>query len=470
MTMGQGTLPTVLRRLASDEYAPLPYRASDHAALAHYREAAATNAPRLRMSAPAFAQDRRGTAAALRAVDEAAGGGFYAIPADAVVDDAAADAAFGGRDGDVVIDVQTHLANPLRWNTPIGEAMDQFLQYTEPERWTGPVDPARLSAAQWATHLFAESETAVALLTSTPGRPQENILANDEIDACRRLTERFGGTGRVRTHTIPHPNLGPAELDRMVEWREALNPSGWKAYTMWGPPEAEPDPVLGDTGYFLDDETVGIPFLERIRALGPHVLAVHKGISGPIPGAGLATGSPRDIVPEATRYPDLTFHVNQSGYEPDPAGEEGPYGEADRDRGVNRFIATLEEAGIGPGGNVYAELGSTWFMMMRKPREAAHVLGKLLNAVGPDRIVWGTDCIWYGSPQPLIDSFRAFTIPEDMQQQFGYPALTPEVKAKILGTNAAAVYGIDLAAAGAAARDDRTWVTDAAASLAARFR
>jgi predicted TIM-barrel fold metal-dependent hydrolase len=467
--MARRSLPTVFRRLSSDEYVALPYRERDHVALASYLDAAEANAPRLELTSRAYAHDRRGTAAALRAIDDAAGGGFYAVPPEAALDDDAAAAAFDGRKDDVVIDVQTHLANPQRWRTPIGEAMDLFLQYTEPERWSGPVDPARLSAAQWATHLFGESETAVALLTSTPGRPQENILSNDEIDACRRLTERFAGTGRVLTHSIVHPNLGAAELERMIAWRDELRPSGWKAYTMWGPPEAEPDPVLGDTGYFLDDEAVGVPFLEQIRALGPTVLAVHKGISGPIPGAGLATGSPRDIGPAAARFPDITFLVYHSGYEPDPEGEEGAYTERDRDRGVNRFIATLEEAGIGAGANVYAELGSTWFMMMRKPREAAHVLGKLLRSVGPDRIVWGTDCIWYGSPQPLIDSFRAFTIPEDMQQQFGYPALTADIKAKILGTNAASVYGVDLEAARAAARDDRAWVADAASSLADRF-
>jgi len=50
------------------------------------------------------------------------------------------------------------------------------------------------------------------------------------------------------------------------------------------------------------------------------------------------------------------------------------------------------------GGNVYAELGTTWFLMLRRPREAAHVLGKLLVALGPERIVWGTDSAWYGSP------------------------------------------------------------------------
>ena len=67
--------------------------------------------------------------------------------------------------------------------------------------------------------------------------------------------------------------------------------------------------------------------------------------------------------------------------------------------------------------------------MLRRPLEAAHVLGKLLVALGPERIVWGTDSIWYGSPQPLIDAFRAFTIPERMQEEFGYPALDASVKA-----------------------------------------
>ena len=92
---------------------------------------------------------------------------------------------------------------------------------------------------------------------------------------------------------------------------------------------------------------------------------------------------------------------------------------------------------------MYAELGSTWFLVLRRPVEAAHVLGKLLAHFGPERILWGTDCTWYGSPQPLIDAFRAFTIPERMQAEFGYPPLTDSVKERILGANAAALYDID---------------------------
>jgi predicted TIM-barrel fold metal-dependent hydrolase len=154
----------------------------------------------------------------------------------------------------------------------------------------------------------------------------------------------------------------------------------------------------------------------------------------------------------ARLYPDLTFVVYHSGYEVDPDGEEGPYTEEDRNLGVNRLVASLDECGIETGSNVYAELGTTWYLALRRPREAAHVLGKLLAAVGEDRILWGTDSIWYGSPQPLIDAFWSFQIPSDMQAQFGYPALTTEIKQKILWRNASSLYGVadeDLRAAAA---------------------
>ena len=68
--------------------------------------------------------------------------------------------------------------------------------------------------------------------------------------------------------------------------------------------------------------------------------------------------------------------------------------------------------------------------------------GTLLRCVGEDRILWGTDSIWYGSPQSLIDAFRAFTIPERMQEEFGYPPLTEKVKRRIFGLNAAKLYRV----------------------------
>jgi hypothetical protein len=95
-------------------------------------------------------------------------------------------------------------------------------------------------------------------------------------------------------------------------------------------------------------------------------------------------------------------------------------------------------------GNNYAELGSVWRTYMTRPDEAAHVMGKLLKYFGEDRICWGTDSIWYGSPQDQIASFRAFEISEAFQDKYDYPALTKEAKAKIFGINAARIHGLDI--------------------------
>jgi uncharacterized protein len=105
---------------------------------------------------------------------------------------------------------------------------------------------------------------------------------------------------------------------------------------------------------------------------------------------------------------------------------------------------------------VYAELGSTWWNLIQRPDEAAHVLGKLLVAFGPDNVLWGTDSLWYGSPQAQIDAFRAFDISPEYQERYGYPALTADVKAKILGLNAARLHGVDTSLRSCApAREER---------------
>ena len=90
--------------------------------------------------------------------------------------------------------------------------------------------------------------------------------------------------------------------------------------------------------------------------------------------------------------------------------------------GVNRLITSLNEAGIGPGSNVYGELGSTWYQIMAHPQEASHVMGKLLKYLGEDNILWGTDCPFYGPPQPMIDAFRPSRFPMKFATNMAIPA------------------------------------------------
>ena len=51
-----------------------------------------------------------------------------------------------------------------------------------------------------------------------------------------------------------------------------------------------------------------------------------------------------------------------------------------------------------------------------------------IRRVGDRRALWGTDAIWYGSPQAQIQVFRAFPISPESQVGSAVPALDPVLK------------------------------------------
>lgn len=147
-----------------------------------------------------------------------------------------------------------------------------------------------------------------------------------------------------------------------------------------------------------------------------------------------------DIGIVAKQFPDVNFLVYHSGFIANQ--KEGPY-DPERGEGVDALIRSVEENAVPRNGNVYAELGSTWRYAMRDPEMAAHIVGKLVKHIGEENVLYGSDCIWYGSPQDQIQAFRAFQISEAFQEQYGYPKMTPALRARIFGLNATRPYGID---------------------------
>ena len=79
-----------------------------------------------------------------------------------------------------------------------------------------------------------------------------------------------------------------------------------------------------------------------------------------------------------------------------------------------------------------------------RPRYFGEIMANLLFWLGPDKLLFGSDyAIW--SPKWLIEKFIAFELPEDLKQEY-HVDLTFEIKRKILGENAARLYGIDIPA------------------------
>jgi len=186
----------------------------------------------------------------------------------------------------------------------------------------------------------------------------------------------------------------------------------------------------GNDTWWLDDEKIAYPMYQEALRLGLDVINVHKGFPGLL-GAGAEYVTTRDLAKATRDWPQLDFVIYHSGYFQDGTGISG-------------FLADIEA--MGPRSNLYGEIGSTFatVSLFEGPTGPAHLIGSLLKALGSWRVVWGTDSIWWGSPQWQIDMLQALQIPESMQEQFGYPPLTDRMKERILGRNASRLYGIDI--------------------------
>ena len=275
----------------------------------------------------------------------------------------------------------------------------------------------------------------MAVLSAIPIPEQANPLNIEDMELARRLAVELCGDERVLLHGGVQPTVGPPGLqidgmsllvrrapDRGVEDLHARARAGLVARRprrgRAAGRERVPRPRRGDRA------ATSCACTRASRA-------------------GAEYASPVDIGPAARAHPDVRFVVYHSGFE--SAGDGGPVHRGDR--GPGREPADHARCGRPASvraANVYAELGSTWWVLMREPDPGrARARQAAASRSGPTAILWGTDSLWYGSPQDQIQAFRAFEIATELQEQYGYPALTPEIKRKILGENAIALYGVD---------------------------
>ncbi|MGQ0848839.1 MAG: amidohydrolase family protein [Actinomycetota bacterium] len=427
-------LPITFGPCSNGEYEPEPvdWVRAEMEALA--REECDLGARLTGMSRRDFLRSASATAATLWAIDRTAGaaagralGGRYHVGLEARRDPVAARTLLGG--GDIVFDMQGHL---LEYDLDPSTRGSWFWGSQFPQARCEVEDDPRacFSMNHFLEEMFIRSDTTMTVLSGLPLMPEGSPLSPEVMEETRRVVTALGVDGRIFVNALALPQLGPlqAVLDEMERAVEDHEIAGWKTFTHF------------PSGWFLDDHDPNLPlvadtFLEHIVKLGKPVLSIHKGLAG---RARIA--SPVDVGPAAKNHPEVKFVVYHSGFE--VRSPEGPYTKATAGSGVNRLVDSLLSAGIGPGENVYAEIGSTWWHLLRRPEEAAHVLGKLLVAVGEDNLLWGTDSIFYGSPQGQIDALRAFEISPEFQERFGYPDLTREIKKKILGENACRLFGI----------------------------
>jgi hypothetical protein len=208
-----------------------------------------------------------------------------------------------------------------------------------------------------------------------------------------------------------NPLEGQAALDKMERQVRELGVTATKIY-----PAAYYD---GRTlPIDLDDTAYGIPMIEKAQELGIKAIAVHKAL----PFGPTRTASYRvdDLDEVAAQFPEMAFEIVHAGF------------------------AFLEETCflLGRFPNVYANLEVTASLIINNPRRFAEVLGNLMYWGGEDKIIFASGCSFV-HPQPVIEAFMAFEMPQDLIDGYGYPQITREAKLKILGRNFLAMHGLD---------------------------
>ncbi len=342
---------------------------------------------------------------------------------------------------------------------------------------------------QFMKDVYLDSQVTIGVLSNNtsaaiPGgempRPPRNITESEAFEflsatqtaSVRDWVNQIASSTRMLAHGQLFPGVGnqqdPVYGDYQRWQIENLKPDSWKGYTSANSAKLDFDPESLMRRWRLDDREVAYPMYEVITDPryaeyarthpGFYNLCIHKGLSTDAP-EDPSLGYPSDIPPAARDWPQLNFLIYHSCIRPGfwvlnalldvQSGRTLGPGLEGWDGGppvpdilwTSRFLITSSRfANIN---NVYSELGTTFASsVITFPTVCAHILGMGLRFFGEDRIVFGSDSVWYGAPQWQIEALWRFQIPERLRRQYNYPELTERAKRKIFGLNNARLYGI----------------------------
>jgi len=319
----------------------------------------------------------------------------------------------------------------------------------DPKRGGVPLTLQRYKMQNYLKEIFLDSDTKIALLSGAPfDDPAWWLMSNAQIAAARNSVNATAGSRRMLGHFVFTPNY-PGWMDEVERGIAELKPDAWKGYTVGDPLS----PTAKGTQWRLDDEKLVYPFYERIMKTGIRNVCIHKGLM-PLDYEKSwkdvwQYATVWDVEKAARDWPQLNFVIYHTALRPfleSPDAELAEFEKTGNIRWSTDVAKLVAEKGLK---NVYAEIGTSFATgAVANPRFAAAFVGQLVNMMGAERVVYGSDSVWYGSPQWQIEALRRLEIPDDMMKKMKWKTklggADGAVKRKILGENSARLYKVPI--------------------------
>lgn len=440
-------IPTQI--ISNGEFNPLSQTPEQQRVETRIKEMADGLGRRHGLSRRQFLASSAGMAAAFLAMNEVFGPVFDVSRAEAA-SPGVADARAAALAGQFIIDDQTHFVRDDFNQAGLLDLAKYAKQHWNPAL-VGENTLARFKFENYMKEIFVDSDTKIALLSGAPFDDRTwDLLSNDQIALARAAINKIAGSRRLLGHAVFTPKRAGwmDEVDRAIS---TLKPDSWKGYTIGDPLF----PSKLGSYWRLDDQKLMYPFYEKIAKAGIRTVCIHKGLlpadyEKSWPGVW-EYNTVWDLGRAAKDWPQINFVIYHAALRAFLEAPDAALAEFEQTGRIKWATDVAEIPAKFGATNVYGELGTSFAnSAVANPRFAAALLGTLVRGLGADRVVWGTDSLWYGSPQWQIEALRRLEIPMDMQKQHGFVPLGPAdgiVKSAIFAGNSARLYAVDVRAA-----------------------
>ena len=465
--------PMPTQVVSNEEFEPRPQTEKQKYMEQLIGELSEERAKKLGMRRRDFMRSSMGLATCFLASNLAYGKNYWDVDEVETWEPAASDEKWP-KDEYFIIDVQAHFTNGLA----IGNFRNS--EFVKNMGFNLKADADAYNFKNFVKEMFFDSETMMVVISGVPGKEElrdqdgkvlegaartpgvgGKVLPSWVMAQARKEINEMAGSQRA----LNQGNLAPnhywdkvknqvdkaACLEQMERELKVYGINSWKWY-------CHTDPGRSGNGFQLDDDNAQW-FIEESRKRGLKLISVHKGYSYQSRTLG-HLANPKDVEKAALRNPDFNFVIYHSaikhgqmeqGMAPGDFTtwldkDHNNYDPATGDFEWHKILMDIKKRNPDMN-NVYCEIGSFFnTLAIVHPEMCMHGIGKNIKHYGADHVIWGTDCLWWGSPQWAIDAFKRFQISDEFCEKFGYKKLTKEDKAKIFGLNAAKLYNVDVKA------------------------